>query len=142
MEILVLQGPNLNMIGTRSSQVGQKITLDKINRSLRKAARDKEVELKILQTHRIDKAITFIHRNRNSANGIIIAPMAWGRFELSLLEAIELVNLPMVQVLFSGDFGFGPTTPESIYTITATDTVEGPPDTAFLAALDILVNYK
>ncbi len=140
MEILVLQGPNLNLIGTRSAQLNQRVTLDKINRGLRQAARENGIELKILQTQRVDKAITFLQRNRNSARGIIFAPMAWARYELSLLETIELINIHSVQVLFPREFGFGPTAPESIYTSICRDSVEGPPDTAFLAALDILLN--
>jgi len=141
MNILVLQGPNLNLIGIRSAQLGQRITLDKINRSLRRAAKDYDLELKFLQTHRIDKALTFIQRNRNAADGILIAPMAWARYELALLETLQLVNLPVVQVLFDEEFGFGPITGESIYTDFCSDTVIGPPDTVFKAGLDVLLNY-
>ena len=140
MEILVLQGPNLNLIGVRSAQLGQRITLDKINRSLRRSAKDYDRELKFLQTHRIDKALTFIQRNRNSAQGILLAPMAWARYELSLLETLQLVNLPVVQVLFDEEFGFGPSTGESIFTGFCNDNVVGPPDTVFNAGLDILIN--
>ena len=140
MEILVLQGPNLNLIGVRSAQVGQLVTLDKINRSLRRQAHKSGLTLKFLQTHRIDKALTFVQRNRNSAQGILLAPMAWARYELSLLETLQLIGLPVVQVLFDKEFDFGPPAGESIYADFCQATVVGQPDSVFNAGLDILIN--
>ncbi len=140
MEFLVLQGPNLNLIGLRSAQVGQRITLDKINRSLRQQAHKLGITLKFLQTHRIDKALTFIQRNRNSAQGILLAPMAWASYELALLETLQLIRLPVVQVLFDEDFDFGPSTGESIYTDFCQATVVGQPDTVFPMGCDILIH--
>ena len=99
MKILVLQGPNLNLIGVKSSQTGKRITLDKINKTLRRKVRNTEIELKIFQTHKIYMAISFLQRNRNSASGILIAPMAWAKYEFSLLETLELIQLPVVQVI-------------------------------------------
>ena len=47
MKLLVLHGPNMNLFGIRSSKVGKKITLDKINRSIRRFIRGKNVEIKV-----------------------------------------------------------------------------------------------
>ena len=60
MNILIVQGPNLNLVGVRSAKSGEQITLDKINRGLRQQAnrRPEELTLKILQTHKIEKAMT------------------------------------------------------------------------------------
>ena len=99
MKILVLQGPNLNLIGVKSSQSVKSVTLDKINKMLRREVRNTEIELKIFQTHKIYMAISFLQRNRNTASGILIAPMAWAKYEYSLLETLYLIQLPVVQVL-------------------------------------------
>jgi 3-dehydroquinate dehydratase-2 len=99
MKILVLQGPNLNLIGVKSSQSGKRVTLDKINKMLRREVRNTEIELKIFQTHKIYMTISFLQRNRNTASGILIAPMAWAKYEYSLLETLDLIQLPVVQVL-------------------------------------------
>ena len=90
MNILIIQGPNLNLIGLSSAKIGEQVTLDKVNQGLRKQAhkRPEEIKLKILQSHKIEKAMTSIHRNKNWANGIIIAPMAWARYERTLYETI------------------------------------------------------
>ena len=64
MKILVLQGPNLNLIGVKSAQAGKSVTLDKINTALRREVRNTEIELKIFQTHKIYMAVSFLQRNR------------------------------------------------------------------------------
>ena len=50
MNILVLHGPNLNLIGSISANIGQRITLDKINTGLRRHVRNSEINLKIMQS--------------------------------------------------------------------------------------------
>ena len=57
MKILVLQGPNLNLVGVKSAQAGKRVTLDKINKTLRREVINTEIELKIFQTHKIYMAI-------------------------------------------------------------------------------------
>ena len=57
MKILVLQGPNLNLIGVKPAQSGKKITLDKINKAIRFEVRKTESELKIFQTNNFYMAI-------------------------------------------------------------------------------------
>ena len=75
--ILVIHGPNLNLIGIQSSKNKTQITLDKINYALRIKARKLNIKLKIIQTHDEAKAVTFLHRNRNKCIGVLIAPMSW-----------------------------------------------------------------
>ena len=140
MKILVLQGPNLNLIGVQSARKGKRITLDRINSALRRLTRNRPIELKVLQTHRIEKAISFLQRNRNQAQGLLLAPMAWGRYELALYETLKLVQFPVVQVLFEENFGFGPTAGESIFTPYCNATVEGPPESVFEVGLEALID--
>ena len=51
MTILILHGPNLNLVGLKSAKTGEKLTLDKINRAIRLHVRKKDINLKIIQTH-------------------------------------------------------------------------------------------
>ena len=51
MTILILHGPNLNLLGLKASKLKKRLTLDKDNRAIRKHDRDKGITLKILQTH-------------------------------------------------------------------------------------------
>ena len=98
MNILIIQGPNLNLIGVKSAKRGKRITLDKINRAIRRYVRDKEIELKIYQTHSVEKVITLLQRNRNWADGIIIAPGAWSTYEMVIADTIRLLDVPTIEV--------------------------------------------
>lgn len=141
MRILTLQGPNLNLIGVRSAQLGERITLDKINTRLRRRARRLEVELKILQTQKIDRALAFLQRNRNWADGALVAPMAWARYEYTLKDTLTLIKIPTVQVLFKDQYQSGIDPAVSILTEGTLATVEDDPAAAFILALERLVDH-
>ena len=103
MNILIIQGPNLNLIGVKSAKLGKSVTLDKINKGIRRYIREKGITIKIYQTHSIEKAVTLLQRNRNWANGIIIAPGVWSTYEAILLDTIELIEVPTVEVFDKDD---------------------------------------
>lgn len=92
-KILVIHGPNMNLIGIRSSREGTKLTLDKIDRALRRKARELDVSLKILQTHDETKAVTFLQRNRNKAMGVIISPTSWHQGGYTLADTLRFLQL-------------------------------------------------
>lgn len=94
----------MNLLGLRSAANEKRVTLDKINRALRLKARQVNATLKILQTQELAKAITFLQRNRNSADGCILAPGAWARNSYELLETIQLCGIPTVEIHFNKIF--------------------------------------
>lgn len=143
MNILIIQGPNLNLIGLKSIKTGEQVTLDKVNQGLRKQAnkRPEEISLKILQSHNIEKAVTSIHRNRNWANGIIIAPMAWSRYEYSLKECLNAVSLPIYEVFLTAEYEFEGNKELSILSSICIESLCGHPLSIFNDALDLLVNH-
>ena len=74
MKILILYGPNLNLLGIWSANRNKTITLDKLNRHIRKYIRDKKIDLKIIQTNEEAKAISYIQNNRKKIDAIITVP--------------------------------------------------------------------
>ena len=143
MNILIVQGPNLNLIGLRSAKSGDQITLDKINRNLRKQAnkRPEDLTVKILQTHKIEKAMTTIHRNRKWANGIILAPMAWARYEYALRDCLDTVAIPTIEVFLADQYESEEDKVMSILSAVCMDSMSGHPLSIFTDALDRLVNH-
>ena len=143
MNILIVQGPNLNLIGLRSAKSGDQITLDKINRSLRQQAnkRPEDLTVKILQTHKIEKAMTTIHRNRKWANGIVIAPMAWARYEYALRDCLDTVAIPTIEVFLADQYESEEDKVMSILSAVCMDSMNGHPLSIFTDALDRLVNH-
>ena len=98
MNILIIQGPNLNLIGVRSAKLGKRVTLDKVNKGIRRYIREKGITIKIYQTHSIEKMVTLLQRNRNWANGLILAPSVWSTYEAILLDTLELIEVPTIEV--------------------------------------------
>ena len=143
MNILIVQGPNLNLIGLRSAKSGDQITLDKINRGLRQQAnkRPEDLTVKILQTHKIEKAMTTIHRNRKWANGIVIAPMAWARYEYALRDCLDTVAIPTIEVFLTDQYESEEDKVMSILSAVCMDSMSGHPLSIFTDALDRLVNH-
>ena len=98
MKLLVLHGPNMNLIGIRSSKRGDRITLDKINTHIRKFIRDLNIEIKIMQTHNEVKAVSYLHRNRNKFDGIILIPGVWENSGYLLKETLEIISINYVLI--------------------------------------------
>ena len=73
MKILILQGPNINLLGLKSSILKQQLTLDKLNKEIKTEFRQENIELKFLQTHKNFQAINFLQRNRNKAIGLFLS---------------------------------------------------------------------
>ena len=139
MNILIIQGPNINLIGLRSAKIGEKVTLDKVNQGLRKQAnkRPEEISLKILQSHKIEKAVTSIHRNRNWANGLLFAPMSWAQYEYSICESIKISDINTIQLLFDG--GYGEINEKNTkFTKTTIKTITGKPDKVYIEGVQSL----
>ena len=137
MNILVLHGPNLNLIGSISAHIGQQITLDKINTGLRRHVRNSEINLKIMQTHKIFQAINFIQRNRNWADGMLFAPMAWAKYEYSIVETLQIADIPTIQLLFSDGFS-DIDKDSSIFSNTCKSTISGTPDQVYIDGINAL----
>ena len=94
MNILIIHGPNMNLFGLRSAKSNQNITLDKINKHIRKYVRNLKLEIKIIQTHNEDKVVSYLHRNRTKFDGLILTPGVWQKSAYILNDTIELINLP------------------------------------------------
>ena len=89
-EYTLLQGPNLNLLGIKSVNTKSKLTLDKLNKAVKKESKELDINLKTLQTHKEFQAINFLQRNRNWADGLIFIPTSWARNNYTILETILL----------------------------------------------------
>ncbi len=101
MKLLVLHGPNLNMLGVREPEVYGRDTLEDINRSLESAAADRGVELRIRQSNHEGVLVDEIQQALGRAEGILINPGAYTHTSIALRDAIVAVDLPVVEVHLS-----------------------------------------
>ena len=97
-KILVIHGPNMNLIGHRYKRNKSRITLDKINRCLRNEANKLNQELKIIQTNEEGKAATILQRQRNKIHGILLFPGPWQQSGYVLKDTLELLSIPFITI--------------------------------------------
>jgi 3-dehydroquinate dehydratase-2 len=101
MKILVIHGPNLNMLGSRKPEIYGTKTLAEINSLLQKRARELGVEMESYQSNHEGYLIDFIQKKAKRAAGIIINPGALTHYGLSLRDALEDSSLPIIEVHLS-----------------------------------------
>ena len=114
-KILVLQGPNLNLLGLKSANLEKLLTLSKLNKAIRSSVNHHDVELKFLQTHKNFQAVNFLQRNRNKADGLLLIPTSWARNNFTIFETINLININTSVIYFEGPYSFGTSKKESIF---------------------------
>ena len=100
-KILVIHGPNLNLLGTREPGVYGKVTLSQINARLKKLALKKKVSLAFMQSNIEGKIVDAIGKARGRFDAILINPAAYTHTSVAIRDALSAVNLPAVEVHLS-----------------------------------------
>lgn len=99
--ILVLHGPNLNLLGTREPGVYGAATLQEINQALMALADELSLELRILQSNCEGALVDAIQGGREDCSGILINPAAYTHTSVAIRDAIAATALPAVEVHLS-----------------------------------------
>jgi len=100
-KILVIHGPNLNLLGTREVDVYGSVTISDINADLEKAAKAKGVSLEILQSNHEGEIVDVIGKAKGKFDAILINPAAYTHTSVAIRDAISAVSIPTVEVHLS-----------------------------------------
>ena len=100
-KILLLNGPNLNMLGKRDSQVYGDITLNNVEEACKKLAKKNGLELESKQTNYEGQLVELIHTARETSDAIIINPGAYSHTSIAIFDALEMFYGPIIEVHIS-----------------------------------------
>ncbi len=99
--VTVLNGPNLNLLGTRQPEVYGHETLADVERDCRALAAELGLELRFHQSNREYEIIDWIHEARETACGIVINPAAFTHYSVAVLDALNTFDHPVMEVHIS-----------------------------------------
>ena len=101
MKILVINGPNLNMLGIREPQIYGKKTYKDLCANIKNYAKEKGVKVSFYQSNHEGDLVTAIQKAYNKFDGIVINPGAYTHTSVALLDAVKSVGVPTVEVHIS-----------------------------------------
>jgi 3-dehydroquinate dehydratase-2 len=101
MQIIVLSGPNLNLLGRREPHIYGKVTLDQIHAHLRRVAAEQDCDLECFQSNHEGALIDFLQAHMDTASGALLNPGGLTQHGVSLHDAIKAMPYPVVEVHLS-----------------------------------------
>ena len=101
MNILVINGPNLNMLGARDKSIYGNNTYKDLVKSIKDYAKEKSVKVKCVQSNYEGKIIDYIHKSIGKFDAIIINAGAYTHYSYAIKDALNLVKIPKVEVHIS-----------------------------------------
>jgi 3-dehydroquinate dehydratase-2 len=138
MKILVIHGPNLNMLGSRQVSLYGDKTLAEINSLLDKAAYELGVELETFQSNHEGALVDFIQEKSSEATGILINPGALTHYGLSLRDALADTSLPIIEVHLSNIYAREEFRQQSVIAPVSRGQISGLGWRGYIAALEIM----
>ncbi|HVZ80518.1 MAG TPA: type II 3-dehydroquinate dehydratase [bacterium] len=100
-KILVLHGPNLNLLGEREPNVYGSFTLEEINRDLGALAQELDLELRIIQSNHEGEIVETLQNSRHWAEVILINPAAYTHTSVAIRDALAAISVPAIEVHLS-----------------------------------------
>ncbi len=101
MKILILHGPNLNLLGTREPEIYGAMTLNDINAKLVELGKSLGAQVKCLQSNHEGALIDALHDARTWANGVVFNPGGYTHTSVALRDAITAIEIPVIEVHLS-----------------------------------------
>jgi 3-dehydroquinate dehydratase-2 len=138
--ILILNGPNLNLLGTRQPEIYGRASLADVEKSCRKRAGELGLGLEFRQSNHEGELIDWIQQARGKMAGIVINPAGYSHSSVALLDALVACELPVIEVHLSNIFKREAFRHHSFVSEAARGVICGLGPRGYLLALDALAD--
>ena len=138
--VLVIHGPNLNMLGKREPEIYGTETLEKINEALFQRARGYHITLETFQSNHEGDIVAKIQAAMSDCKGLIINPAAFAHTSMAILDALLLLSVPIIEVHLSNIYKREPFRQKSLVAAAATGQISGLGAMGYILALEAIAN--
>ena len=139
MKILFLNGPNLNLLGTREPEIYGSLTLAEIEANVRDKAKGFDVDIDFRQTNSESELVTWIQESRGKCNVIVINAAAFTHTSIAIRDAISACGVPAIEIHLSNTYAREPFRHQSYLTGVCQGVIAGFGMGSYLMALDAAV---
>jgi 3-dehydroquinate dehydratase-2 len=138
--ILVIHGPNLNLLGKREPDIYGKITLQQINNKLIKAAKKRRVILKFVQSNHEGEIVDLIGKAPSEYDAVLINPAAYTHTSVAIRDAIAAANIPTIEVHLSNIYSREEFRQKSLISPVVQGTIMGFGAKSYILGLEALID--
>ncbi len=142
MKILVINGPNLNMLGVREKHIYGDRDYKSLIKTIKAHAKERKVKVKFYQSNSEGELVTRIQKAYKKFEGIVINPGAYTHTSVAILDALKSVNIPTVEVHISEVNEREDFRKISFVKLFAFKTITGKGFDGYNIAIDEIINYK
>ena len=139
MTLLVINGPNLNLLGQRDPDIYGTMTLPAIEKKIRERAKELGVEVALFQSNSEGDLIDHIQQKAPDSQGVIINPGAYTHYSLALRDTLANLQVPIIEVHISNIYAREPFRRRSVTAPVVRGQISGLGWRGYLAALEYLV---
>jgi len=125
LKVLVIHGPNLNMLGKREPEIYGKTTLDKINSDLKNLGEKLGISVETFQSNHEGAMVEKIQEAADTQKGIIINPAAYTHTSIAIRDALLLLHIPVIEIHISNIYKREPFRHTSVISDVATAQIAG-----------------
>lgn len=145
-KILIIHGPNLNLLGKRESKVYGRVTVKKINDGLKALANQEKVAVDFFQSNHEGEIVTKIGESKGVYGAIVMNPAAYTHTSVAIRDAVQAVGVPVIEVHLSNIYAKEEFRHHSLIAPVAKGQVAGfgakSYELGFLAAISLLKSKK
>ncbi len=101
LKAIIINGPNLNLLGKREPDIYPRFSLDEINVKLKAFAEDNEVSLECFQTNHEGEIVDLLHKYDEEIDFYILNAAAYSHYSIAILDAVRAIDTPVIEVHLS-----------------------------------------